>query len=514
MNPEIELALEVAKFHDDPLGFVIFAFPWDDPKSGIQQVELQEPWKSKYNVSHGPDKWACEFLDRLGQEIKARGFDGSKAVDPIQFATASGHGIGKSTLTAWLILFIMSCYPKCKGVVTATTQPQLATKTWSELGKWLRLCITQHWFVYSSGRASLSLYHKDDKEGWRVDAQTSKEENSESFAGLHAASSVPFYIFDEASGIPDKIFEVREGGTTDGMPMVFDFGNPTRNSGRFYEECVGDKRHRFIVQSIDSRDVAITNPARLNQWIEDYGEDSDFVKVRVRGVFPSQGSAQFISAEDVDSARARPLFQDASSLILGVDVARFGDNETVIYPRLGNDARSFPPRRFRGLDVVQVSGKVAECVQEFSSIGRQCKAICVDGTGLGAGVVDNLIHMGYPVINVNFGGRPIDSIAYRMKADEIWGKMKDALREGLRIPSEGETATELYKQLISREYGHTMKGQVALESKSDMADRGLESPDIADALALTFAVSLPPLEMLVENTMPVKYEHDYDPLDW
>ena len=122
----------------------------------------------------------------------------------------------------------MSTRPYCKGVVTANTAEQLRSKTWSELSKWHSKCITKEWFAFHAGRGNMKIVHVDHPEEWNCQAQTSKEENSEAFAGLHAASSTPFYIFDEASAVPDKIFEVREGGTTDGEAMTFDFGNPTR----------------------------------------------------------------------------------------------------------------------------------------------------------------------------------------------------------------------------------------------------------------------------------------------
>ena len=277
-----------------------------------------QPMYVSQSRSVRPDEWCCEFLDDLGRDIRQRNFDGQTAVDAIHYSTVSGHGIGKSTLVAWLIKFIMDTRPFAKGVVTATTAEQLKTKTWAELGKWHRLGLTEHWFKFSIGRGSMMLTHRDYPERWRCDAQTCREENSEAFAGLHSASSTPFYIFDEASGVPDKIFEVREGGATDGEPMVFDFGNPTRNSGRYYENCTGRFKHRNKVRRIDSRDVSITNKRKIRQWIDDYGVDSDFVKVRVRGLFPAQGDKQLIPSESVADCMKRPLIEDKfAPLVLG-----------------------------------------------------------------------------------------------------------------------------------------------------------------------------------------------------
>jgi len=161
MSFHLELAKEIAKYFSDPLGYVMFIFPWDTEKS-IQQVKLKEPWASRYNCEWGPDAWACEFLDELGREIRSRGFDGSGYVAPIRFSTASGHGIGKSALVSWLIKFILDTRPFSKGVVTANTGEQLRTKTWAELGKWHSLSLTSEYFNYSSGKGSMSLVRKKE----------------------------------------------------------------------------------------------------------------------------------------------------------------------------------------------------------------------------------------------------------------------------------------------------------------------------------------------------------------
>ena len=543
-----QLADELSKFYYDPLGYVMFCFPWTtdssiqivklaegpDDRNRIKAEERGEPppslvltdadrqrqvaYRERFpNCKYGPDLWACDFLDDLGDQIVERGFDGRNAVDPIQYATASGHGIGKSVLVAWLVKFILDTRPFSKGVVTAGTADQLKTKTWAEVGKWHRLSLTATWFNYTSGRGAMALTHRKNKETWRCDAQTCREENSESFAGLHAASATPFFIFDEGSGVPDKIYEVRDGGTTDGEPMIFDFGNPTRNSGRFHSECAGKLRHRYRVRCIDSREVAITNKDRIQQWVDDYGEESDYVKVRVRGVFPSAGAVQFIGTASVEEAQQRELIEDRySRLVLGVDVARFGDDESVIYPRRGDDARSFPPRRFRGLDLIQLSGKIIETVREFRLQGLEVVAIFVDGTGVGGGVVDYLRHLGYNIIEVQFGSSPVDSLMYRYKSDEMWGNMSDAIKTRLRLPGEqAESGNDLKQDLTMREFGYTLTGnKIHLETKKMMKERGITSPDLADALALTFAEEVAPTDVpagLGNETSIVQAE--YDPLD-
>jgi hypothetical protein len=517
-----DIDLLMGQCYADPLRYVMAVFPWRTEKA-IQIVKLQEPWKSRFPACEfGPDVWACEFLDQLGEEIKKRGFKpGMPPVDPIRFSTASGHGIGKSVMVAWLIKFILDTRPHARGVVTAMTGEQLKTKTWAEVGKWNALSLTAHLWEYSASRGAMSLYRKNSKLPWRCDALTCREENSEAFQGLHAADSTPFYIFDEASGIPPAIWNARLGGLTDGEPMVFDFGNPTRNSGEFYENTVGKMKHRYITRAIDSRTVAITNKKYFAEMAQDFGEESDRFKVRCRGLFPSAGSAQFIPSDAVTMAGLRPIPNNYHSdrsvpLIIGVDVARFGGDESVIYPRLGYDARSFEPERFNNTDTVYTSGRVIEMIRKFQALGRQPDAVFIDETGIGGAVVDQLRNLGYHVIGVQAAGTCIDKGTYRFKSDEMWGRLRDALPRLCLPPRTERVGQEIYDQLTQREYGFTKLGaKVHLESKEDMAARGLSSPDIADALALTFAfdvVARGAAESFAYSA-PRFSTYEYDPLE-
>jgi hypothetical protein len=515
-----ELADAIAEFYDDPLGYVMFNWDWANDAT-IQLVKLAEPWRSRYGVEYGPDKWACEFLEDLGQEIKQRKFDGRTPVDPVQFSTASGHGIGKSVLVAWLIKFIFDTRPFSKGTVTANTDIQLRTKTWAALGAWHRNSLTERWGDYSAGRGSMSLKSKEFPESWFCTAQTCREENSESFAGQHAANSTSYYITDEASGVPDKIFEVRKGGLTDGEPMTFDFGNPTRNTGAFYENCVGKQKHRYKVRMIDARTVSITNKKEQQKIIDDYGIDSDISKVRVLGQFPSQASTQFIAAELARFAALRPLPErNKDTITIGVDVARFGDDDSVIYPRQGMDARSWPITRINGADTIQIAGKVIELVRHFRSLGMKVGAINVDGGGgYGGGVVDHLRSLGYPVHEIQFGSNPIDKDSYRYKVDELYGKIREALKTRLCLPAlqgTGSIGNALQEQLTQREYGIYKLGRINLEPKEELKKRLGCSPDIADALALTFAYEAAPSdvqESLGGGSNKGTTQHEYDPLE-
>jgi hypothetical protein len=369
------------------------------------------------------------------------------------------------------------------------------------------MSLTESLSDYASGRGSLSLSRKGFKETWRVDAQTCREENAEAFQGLHAANSTPFYIFDEASGIPEAIWLARAGGATDGEPMSFDFGNPTRNTGMFYQNCVGTQKHRYIVKHIDSRSVQITNKKLMQEWVDDYGEDSDFVKVKVRGLFPAQSSLQFIDKEMVDLAMVRALPVDnRAPLIIGVDVARFGEDDTVIYPRIGDDARSFGYKKFNGLNTVQVTEQIIKVIEDFRQLGKKVSGLFIDGGAMGAGPIDQLRSLGYNPIEVQFGSKPTDP-RYRSRSDNIWGNMRDGLKT-LCLPKDDE----LQAQLVEREYGFTNTGKIHLEPKADIKARNGPSPDVADALALTYASTINS-DVIFPDTYGNQnmYSYEYDP---
>jgi hypothetical protein len=464
---QIDLADDMARFFADPLGFVKYAFPWG---------------KGELAFFEEPEAWQAVFLKDLGASVAQNNFQGIGSVAPLRMSAASGHGIGKSALTAWLILWIMSTRPHSKGVVTANTGPQLETKTWAELAKWRKRCITGHWFDITTSKGNMKLVSLDHPATWRVDAQTCREENSEAFAGQHAAGSTSFYIFDEASAVPDIIWEVAEGGLTDGEPMIFAFGNPTRNSGKF-RECFGRQKHRWQSRQIDSREVKFTNKKLLQEWVDDYGEDSDFVRVRVRGVFPRAGTMQFIPADLVRTAMQRiPEPQITDSVVIGVDVARFGDDQSVIFVRKGRDAKNVKPLTFRGIDTVALTQKIIEAKNT-----HKADAIFVDGGGVGGGVVDQLRHQRHTCFDINFGSRAGNPRYQNMRA-QMWGNMRDWLKVGA-IPDH----PEIENDLTGVEYGYVGDdNRIQLEKKADMKKRGLSSPDLADALALTFAYPIAP----------------------
>ena len=465
------LSQTIGGFRFDPLGYVMYAFPWGRPRTALAGES-------------GPEPWQRQALQKLGEGLRQRDETPGEAV---RRAVASGHGVGKSALVAWIILWALSTLRDTRGVVTANTEGQLRTKTLPELAKWHALAVNGHWFTYTATSLFYSARPGHDRT-WRVDAITWSENNTEAIAGLHNKGRRAFALFDEASSIADGVWETIEGALTDAGTDLFwlAFGNPTRTTGRFRECFAGGRfAHRWQPQQIDSRSVSMTNKRQIATWVHDYGEDSDFVRVRVKGEFPRAGTMQFIDSERVQQAVERELVKDpTASLIMGVDIARQGGDQTVIRFRRGLDARSIPAVKFRIPDLMVTASRVMELVNS-----HEPDAVFIDGTGIGWGVVDRLNQLGcWAMRGVDFslGADRTDGVnawvRYANKRAEMWGYMKEWCKFGC-LPDD----RDLRADLTNVESGYDASDAILLERKRDMRRRGLASPDDGDALALTFA---------------------------
>ncbi len=458
---------------------------------------------------YGPRGWQDDINDIIEKHLA----DPATRYQPLQISVASGHGIGKSAEMGMLSNWAMSCFADAKIVTTANTEGQLRTKTAPEIGKWFRMSITSHWFDIQT----MSIKSRDPTHGeqWRQDFIPWSEHNTEAFAGLHNKGNIILLLFDEASKIHDKVWEVAEGALTDENTIIIwvVFGNPTRNSGRF-RECFRRFRHRWIGRQIDSRTVPGTNKAFLQRLVDDHGEDSDIVKVRVRGQFPAQSAMQFISADDVDKARSTHLRREQYAFapkIIGVDPAWTGDDKLEIVLRQGLFSKSLASIPRNDNDV-QVANLIARLEDE-----HQADAVFVDA-GYGTGIVSAGQVMGRSWRLIWFAEKPINP-GYLNKRAEMWGTMKQWIKAGGTIDPKDE---DLYQDLIGPETVTRLDGKIQLESKDDMKERGLPSPNKGDALALTFAepvakkqpayVSLPDGTVVPASGRSGALQVDYDPL--
>ena len=465
---EEALQKDIAGFTHDPLGYVLYAFTWG---------------KGELKDSPGPRTWQRELLVQLGEDLRAGKVNNFEA---IQYAVASGHGIGKSALVAMLVMWAMSTCEDTRGIITANTKRQLTTKTWPELEKWARRAINSHWFTVTKTRIeSKSPGHEAT---WGLDQMVWTENKTEAFAGLHNLGKRILVIFDESSAIPDAISEEAEGALTDENTEIlwFKFGNPTRNTGQF-KDCFGRKKHRWKTRQIDSRNVEGTNKRQIQKWLEDHGEDSDFFRVRVKGVFPNASVLQFIPGDLVAAAMKREVqSMYGDPLIMTLDVARGGADDCVFYFRRGLDARSIPPVIVPGMFSKDSMVLCAKAVDLF--VQYEPDAFFIDETGMGGPVVDRIRQLlpGRVVIGVQFAGESSDPHYANMRAD-IWRKCREWLKKGAIWDD-----PRIEMELTAPEFHHDRWDKIVLESKDDMKERGEVSPDVADALCMSFAYPVAP----------------------
>ena len=463
------------------------AFPWGKPNTPLEHFE-------------GPRKWQREVLVELRDHIHAN--NGKIDFETLRLAVSSGRGIGKSALVSWLTIWMLTTRIGSTTIVSANSEAQLRSVTWAEITKWLSMAIHSHWFEVSATRVLpakwiAELVERDLKMGtryWGVEGRLWSAENPDAYAGVHNFAGV-MLVFDEASGIDDSIWSVAAGFFTENTPNRFwlCFSNPRRNSGYFYE-CFNSKRDFWRNKIVDARSVEGTDKAVYQQIIDEYGPDSSAAHVEVYGQFPNASDDQFIGNSLVDEAMERAAIADQSApIVVGVDPARFGADATVIAIRQGRDILAI--KRYRGDDTMEVVGRVIDVIEEFKPA-----LVVIDEGGLGAGVVDRLKEQRYKVRGVNFGNKSTKPMMYGNKRAEMWGAMKDWLKDA-SIPKDRYLKSDLIGPMMKPD----SKGTIFLESKKDMKSRGLASPDAADAIAITFAFPVARREQRVDNTRRVAY---------
>jgi hypothetical protein len=484
---EAQLQQLAIRYRNDPLAFCLGAWRWG--KGSLEDMQLKV--------------WQRRRLDWIGQQLRA--MEGQPH-QKVRVATATGHGVGKSALMAMLSHWAMATGVDCRGVVTANTDLQLSTKTWAEMEKWNKLCIFGHWFQVTGAAIAAT---GGRRRSWRVDKVPWSSHTSEAFAGLHNARKRLIIFFDEASAIDDGIWEVTEGALTDEYTQILwiVFGNPTRTTGRFHR-CFGADRDRWECEHLDAREVEGTDKQQIDEWAEDYGEDSDFFRVRVRGLFPRMSDMQFISTDAVDAARKREgCCRPHDPLIMGIDVARGGDCESVITFRKGKDARSIPSLHFRGRHTEQMKLLTYRAADEWRRYGVD--AIFVDADGVGAGVYEDLLDLGAPVIGVR-SGRNANDPRWGNKRAECWGELRDWLENGGAIEDDEQLATDL----CGPEYQFKKKSNALILTPKEDMERilGLHSPDRGDALAYTFYAPVAPRANAGGPDLPTQVGTQYDVL--
>lgn len=379
----------------------------------------------------------------------------------------SGHGTGKTTALAWLILWVGLTKEDAKLPTTAPVAAQLTNLLIPEVNKWKsKMC--------SEFQSLVEIQSQDVKfkNGNHCFARTARKENTESLAGVHA--SFVCYIADEASGIDQAVFNVIEGALTGDNFLFVMTSNPTRTTGTFFDSH-NKKRNSYQHLHFDSEKSSNVN----SKWVTDmeakYGRDSDVFRVRVNGSFPNVNATGLFSLQDLEDAANRKA--DANgSFALSVDVARYGDDSTIIAEKRGLQLKIL--KQLKHKSTTEVAGEVA-----YLSNQAPYGGIVVDTIGVGAGVFDQLKPIaGARLIDGNVGFSADDSNTYMNKRAEMYFKLRDAIKLGASIPPDDE----LIEELLSIEYQFTETGKIKIKSKEHIKEDLGRSPDKADAFALLF----------------------------
>ena len=445
-----------------------------------------------------PDEWQADVL---------RAFN----THP-QIAMQACKGPGKSTILAWLSWLFLATRPHPKIACTSVSGPNLADGLWTEMAKWQgRSEFLKRTFVWTKTR----IFAADHPETWWMSARTwsqsaDPQAQADTLAGLHA--DYIMFVIDEAGSIPNSVMAAAEAGMSTGIETrIVLAGNPTQLSGPLYDAAVKDRHKWWVTEITGDPDDPKRSPRISVEWarsqIEKWGRDNPWVMVNVFGKFPPSSLNALLSVEEVRASMSRHIKEDQFSFapkVIGVDVARQGDDSTVLFPRQGRAA--FKPVQMRNADSFTISGRLAQAENKWAP-----NAVFVDATGgWGWGVIDAHRQLGRDPIPVEFSGAATNPQFFN-KRTEMWFEMAKWVKQGGCLPNIPELVAELTTPL------YTFKGdRMILEPKEQIKERLGRSPDFADALALTFAQPVAVeldihSQVLVEAAPHAAVKRDYDP---
>ncbi len=437
---------------DNPLTEFVLRYR-DDPVLFVKEVLGAEPYD-----------YQSEFLNAISSGER-------------KMSVRSGHGTGKSTSASWAMLwFLLLRFPN-KVVVTAPTSSQLFDALFAELKRWINELPPhlQQLLTVKSDRVELTSAASEAF----ISARTSRAETPEALAGVHSENVL--LVVDEASGVPEKVFEAAAGSMSGHSATTLLLSNPTRSSGTFYESQTRMSKS-WWTRRWSCVESPLVSDEFVNEMRERYGEESNAFRIRVLGEFPMADDDTIIPFHLAHSATQRDIEMTPDiKPIWGLDVARFGTDKTALCKRYGNVVTDIDA--WQGLDLMQTVGRVMAEYEALPSSQRPTE-ILVDSIGVGGGVVDRLRELGVPVRGINVGEAPAMGKTYMNLRSELWFKTKGWLEDrSCKIPRNDQLVAEL----TGIRYAFTSSGKMKAESKDAMRKRGLKSPDLADALCLTMA---------------------------
>ena len=426
---------------------------YDDPVRFVREMLGADPYE-----------YQREFLEALAQGER-------------KMSVKSGHGTGKSTTASWAMLwFLLLRYP-VKVVVTAPTSSQLFDAMFAELKRWINELPKelQELLNVKSDRVELL---RAPAEAF-ISCRTARAETPEALAGVHSDNVL--LIVDEASGVPEQVFEAAAGSMSGHNATTLMLSNPTRSSGTFFESH-NRMANSWWTRTWSCEDSPLVSDEFVDEMRLRYGEESNAFRVRVLGQFPLSDDNTIIPFHLVEAAQHRDIVvADETDVVWGLDVARFGSDATALCKRQGPVVTEL--RSWRGLDLMQTTGRV---VAEYEALppSKRPTEILVDSIGVGSGVVDRLRELDLPVRGINVAESPSMGDTYMNLRSELWFKCKAWLEDrSCKLPKDDQ----LQAELTAIRYSFTSSGKMKAESKDEMRRRGVGSPDLADALCLTMA---------------------------
>lgn len=406
---------------------------------------------------------------------------GIRGEAPNKISIASGNGVGKTAVLSWLILWWLFCFQDSQVRATAPSAEQLYDVLWKETAKWLNVMPGYIKNCYEWSMTHIRMQPQPNV--WFAAARTARKETPEAFSGVHGEHVL--LIADEASGVPEEIYEAGEGVLASRNVLVVLVSNPTRLVGYFYDTHFKFKSH-WQTFNFSSEDSPIVPRTFIEEKIARYGIDSDDYRIFVLGQFPS--------ADAVDDKGYVPLFTDShrekqvadvGSFIepwLGIDPAGQGRNETLWVVR----------------DYFRAKIAVREKISDLGSIVRKTRGlmdvygiperkVVIDNFGEGANISQELALLGYKVSAVNVGDDPYDKDRFVNLRSEGYWKLREWLQRGGEL-----VRAKDWEQLKFIRYRRIERnGYIQVMPKQEMFRSGFPSPDALDALMLTFVVPEP-----------------------
>jgi phage terminase large subunit len=390
-------------------------------------------------------------------------------------AAKSGKGIGKTSSVTFAILWFLSCFPNPKIVCTAPTFPTLKTALWPEIAKWLNVSLVKNLFEHTERK----LYLIENPKNWFCEPRTAKDQSSAQ--GVHEDHMM--VIMDEASGVKEDIFEAYDTTLTGKHNKFVLIGNPVRVSGPFYD-AFNRFRHKWKTLTFNAENSPFVKKSQIEYYADKYGTHHDLYLINIKGEFPSGSPDAFIKLSDIHDAIERyDIVLPRGEIEIGLDVARFGDDLTVLYWRQGY--KVYEPKILTKNSIPEAAQLVLDTVTEIRRQTGYDKKIKVklDDTSLGGGVTDLLRldrEHNIEVIPINFGGKGND--IYQNEVSIMWGNLRDNIKF-IGIPDD----SHLIEELSARRWKLSPSGKILIEPKSEFKKEFKSSPDRADALILCFA---------------------------